>query len=564
MQLLLPPEGDMVLPEVFEHQPVEFVCQAFPGTSLALAVDGRVLEPFLRPGDTALRWHWNAGTAVGVRELRLTAGGEEYSWRLRVAPAKLDQERYELLLADVERLAAGLAFALAGSSSEGAAPAMETERRPGLAEQYYALFEEQLDAFERAVRQILARPREHLRRLPHEARLGDATPPAADAVARIARGELQPAPPGMAEELQRALRPEGGVLPAALPATRAAPTADFYEHRLLKRLLELLVARARRIGALAERAAVRLEQSEPGSPRTRRLQGIAQGCAGAIGRLRELRAAPLLAEVGPLPAFRGPTPLMQRDHAYRQVYRTWLALHRSPLVSVNSPLFDLPIADLPRLYESWCALMIAQALLELGDLDEQHLLASATLDGTPDNLEHTIALTEHAPLLRVRRDDTILTLRYQPRYRPLDNVKGKTLKAKASPEDKAGDAGSGGSAFSRPEGTRPSALLGSLDRHTRVPDLAIEIERQGAPPRVLVLDAKYRIEGDGGLPQDALAEAYAYLGSIGTAGERATCGALILFPGRGAPEWYPSHTGALPLLPGATHNLAVLLASWLN
>jgi large subunit ribosomal protein MRP49 len=537
MQIFLPLDADTLLPEVFEHQPVEFICAA--GEPLTLALDGRTLEAFLRPGDSAWHWRWNAGAAVGVRALRLTSAGSDYTWRLRVVPAKIDQERYALLLDDTERLAAGLAFSLAGAATERAVSATEPERRAGLAEQYYALFAEQLDALERAVRQIMARPREQLRRLPHEARLGDPSPPAADALSRIVRGELQPAPPGVAEELQRALRPEGGLLPASLPAARGVPSADFYEHRLLKRLLELLSTRARRIGALAERVAARLEQAEPNAPRTVRLRAIANGCAEATRRLRELRAAPLLAEVGALPAFRGPTPLLQRDPAYRQVYRTWLALHRSPLVTVTSPLFDLPIADLPRLYESWCALVVAQSLLELGELREQNLLASNAPDGAPDDLEHTIALADDAPLLRVRRGDTLLTLRYQPRYRPLRSTHGP------------------------PRQTETRAQLGSLDRHTRVPDLAIEIEQPGLPLRVLVLDAKYRVEGDSGLPQDALAEAYAYLGSIGANGVPATCGAVILFPGRGAPEWYPSKTGALPLLPGVTAQLGAQLATWL-
>ena len=74
--------------------------------------------------------------------------------------------------------------------------------------------------------------------------------------------------------------------------------------------------------------------------------------------------------------------------------------------------------------------------------------------------------------------------------------------------------------------------LHSLDRHTRVPDIALEIRRDGLPPQVLVFDAKYRLDEDGrGVPQDALADAYAYLGAIGCGGQRATLGAVLLYPG---------------------------------
>jgi hypothetical protein len=101
-----------------------------------------------------------------------------------------------------------------------------------------------------------------------------------------------------------------------------------------------------------------------------------------------------------------------------------------------------------------------------------------------------------------------------------------------------------------------SGRLGSLDRHTRVPDLAIEMQRNGEPAQVLLLDAKYRLDADRrGVPQDALADAYTYFGAIGSAGRRATLG---------APERYPSGVGSIPLLPGQTAMLGQQLADWLG
>jgi large subunit ribosomal protein MRP49 len=156
-------------------------------------------------------------------------------------------------------------------------------------------------------------------------------------------------------------------------------------------------------------------------------------------------------------------------------------------------------------------------------------------------------LVEQTPLLVVDWDGSELTLRYQPHYRPLRNDERRT----ASNEDRA-------------DSRATSFKLGSLDRHTRVPDLAIEIRRPGARPQVLLLDAKYRIDADGrGVPQDALADAYAYLGAIGCAADRATRGALLLYPSTGAPELYPSSVGAVPLLPGNTGDFAAVLADQL-
>jgi hypothetical protein len=143
-------------------------------------------------------------------------------------------------------------------------------------------------------------------------------------------------------------------------------------------------------------------------------------------------------------------------------------------------------------------------------------------------------------------------LRYQPRYRPLTKDERRRTKD---------DGVIPSSSVVRPSSVR----LGSLDRHTRVPDLSIELRRTGEPPQVLLLDAKYRLDADGrGVPQDALADAYAYFGAVGCAGQRATLGALLLYPGTGSPESYASGVGTIPLLPGGTAALAQQLASWLG
>jgi len=52
--------------------------------------------------------------------------------------------------------------------------------------------------------------------------------------------------------------------------------------------------------------------------------------------------------------------------------------------------------------------------------------------------------------------------------------------------------------------------------------------------------------------------------SFGCAGSPATLGALLLYPGAGAPERYASGVGAIPLLPGRTAALARQLADWLS
>jgi large subunit ribosomal protein MRP49 len=560
IDLSLEQPGD--LPPIAEHQPVEFACPAAPGARLALSVDGVLLDPFLRPGEATWRWRWNPGAAVGLHQLALAEADSfgiatRRSWALRVVTRKVDQERYQALLEDIQRAAYGVLSTLAGASAEGAQLQREAPWRASPAEEYYALFEQRLASFARAVRRVAARPREQLRGAYEQQPLSQAAELGARALTGLARGPFDAAPPNAAPELQEALRPGGGLLPREVATERDRSSADIYEHRLLKHLLGLLLRRARFVGALAQREAVRLAANEAFTgPSMRRLRAeqIADGSADAARALRELRALPFLSEVQALPSFRGATPLLQRDPAYREVYHMWQALRQDPYVAFDSPLFAIPIADLPHLYESWCAIQVARALLDLGGLvRQQRLVEQRRLESAEDHLEYAVALAEQAPLLVIEHGELALTLRYQPHYRPLT----KDQRPKSSDH-------SGNDPWPLAVGPS-SAKLGSLDRHTRVPDLAIEIRRESQPPRVLLLDAKYRLDADGrGVPQDALADAYAYFGAIGCAGKRATLGALLLYPGTGAPERYASGVGTIPLLPGRTAALAQQLGAWLG
>ncbi|MEO7911669.1 MAG: DUF2357 domain-containing protein, partial [Roseiflexaceae bacterium] len=323
IELVLEQSG--ALPPVAEHQPVEFAYVAAPRAQLALSVDGIVLDPFLRPGETIWRWRWNPGPAVGLHRLALAdvgldIGAERWTWSLRVITRKIDQERYQALLEDIQRAAYGVLATLAGASAEGAELQREAPWQHSPAEEYYALLEERLESFARAVRRIAARPREQLRGAYEQTPLGQTSELGARALSELARGPFDAAPPAVAPDLQAALRPGGGLLPRDVAAERDRPTSDIYEHRLLKHLLGLLLRRARFVGNLAERDAARLAGNEAFTgPNMRRLRAeqIATGSAAAIKALRELRALSFLAEVQPLPSFRGATPLLQRDPSYR-------------------------------------------------------------------------------------------------------------------------------------------------------------------------------------------------------------------------------------------------------
>ncbi len=531
LEIELSLEGDGDLPVIIEQQPVEFVCLPPAGATLEVCVDDVVLSPFLRPGNEHWRWGWNPGACVGIHTIRLVVRTDrrssgEHLWRLQVIPRKIDGEQYLALLEDVERVAPGLVRVLAGAAVE-ARLAHGEDVACSWIDTVGVVFGSSFDRFAQAVRRILASPRTVLRRDSKRIPLGLATGMSATDLHRALHGDLEAAPPEIVPHLQRAIHPEGGVLPRTVVQESSRDTYDTAEHRLLKHTLELARGRARRYAELAQRNVARYSSITPVSSRAARARAIATRCDQCAQQLADLLAAPFFAQVSALRQAPVVTPLIRRDPAYRQVYRMWRALHQGLIIDPGAP-FDLSVVDLPLLYERWCLVQVLRVLLDL-DVDVRfHSLLVAPHD---DADAWSLSLRTDEPLLVAAFNGWTLTLRYQPRYRPRSVA-------------------------------RSNDIFVSLDRYTRIPDIAIEMFRPDRAPRVIALDAKYRLSADGsGIPADALAEAYAYAGAIGVSGVPAVTAALILYPGTGAAERYPGGAGAVPLLPGAAGALKEALAA---
>jgi large subunit ribosomal protein MRP49 len=355
----------------------------------------------------------------------------------------------------------------------------------------------------------------------------------------VLRPQRQRVPLAQARDLSRldmadALRARAVGAEAGAPEVQqetSIPTTDTYENRVLKRLLHEYWRRVQLVAAVA----VGQSATHTGSG-GEVADLIADRAQAMLRHLHTLRSQPFLAEVSHLTRVSGPSQVMRRDTPYRLIYRWWQELDQVPFLHVESPLFQLPIHDLPRLYERWCALQVAQAVLHLpGATVHAHSLLEQRMRSAaeqPPYLSSRLALRENAPLLVLHWRWLRLSLRYQPRYRPVSGQPG-------------------------------AAALSSLDRHTHVPDLALELEPlTGAtqPPMLLAFEVKYRLDAHGGVPADALADAYTYLGGIGTpGGRRAVQRVALLYPGQHAAEHYPSGVSLLPLLPGDTESLQ----SWL-
>lgn len=523
----------LVAQDFSEWQPIEISCSPQPNVIAAVL---RIAAIDLGPPQTALgdplwRWRWQPQHAVGVFPALLTldyADGtrHEEAFDLRIAPRKLDWEQYEALILAVQREACALVYALSGGRAGAQLGPISAHR--SLVEEYVVLVERLAGEAIAITKQIAARPHTTLRTHPTRSALHEIERIDPATLHDMARESLDNVADDVLPPLQQALRPaeqrQGGPLPRTLPATRCAATPDVIEHRVLKHVLEVLQWRVgfvrdmlRREQQRRRRNAALLDAVAPSAA----IDQWQAHCTAVLRELRQCLAQPLFVEVGALHHFSGPTHLMRHDPRYRRLHAVYRSLRTTPFIAFDSPTLWLPIQELPALYEQWCALQAIKALLPLGEVVAQTLI---TRDGDDERLhEHrwTLRLRQDAPLLTLRLPNSVrLTLHYQRRYRP-------------QPPD--------------------ATILGALDPFVRIPDIAIEVD-DGQGPRVLILDAKYRVAPDGRVPQDALDDAYAYRGAIGVRGARATLGAFLLFPGD-TPLTTADQVGALPLLPDRTNDL---------
>lgn len=489
--------------ELYEQQPVLLACVPPPGATLRLAIPtlrGMLQGPFLHPGDPAWHWRWNPQGAVGIHTGLLTAtlpDGEEVCEQLvlSIVPRKIDQERYAQLLEALERVAIRLAYALAGAHL-GAIRQPQPGTPPDTLADLLGLLETQLPALERAVARIALAPHTTLRQRTHLVETGQSQ----GGAHMIVPSALIAAP-----------TPDTPPLPAHLSESESYADADTYENRLLRRVLDELYQRTHLVVSRAR------------SPREG-TRALVERAIHAETRLRTLRQTPFLSAVGPLSAFHGPTSRLQRDPAYRTVYRCWQELRRRPTFHLASPLFSLPIHDLPHLYECWATLQVIAELLEWPGLHVENQQLFQPTNGA-ERGALTLTLADNCPLLTLRNATMTLTVIAQPRYQPIATSDNPTA-------------------------------LGSLDCHVRIPDIAIVLAQPPRPPTLLVLDAKYRLEATGGLPAAALADGYVYLGSIGDRTHGSSVHAVaILYPGTGLAEHYPSQVAAVPVLPNVTQAL---------
>ena len=520
-------------PLVSDTLPVEITCEPVVGAVAArlLIGDDDLGAPGLTLGDPFWRWTWQPRGRVGAFAVRLSTWGadgveEVREYSVALVPARIGHDQFEALIQGIQQAASALIFALHGGGV-GMAPAPEGRGPRAVLEDYWTRLAQEARLVTALVRSLERRPYRRVQYVSRERPLAEIVEARGETVARLAERPFDEPTALHAGPVARRLAHIAGRggLPRALPVRETVTDAHLPEHQLLVRVLAELLARCLNLRAELRREIHWRERGEAAASGDATVRALVEWDmqAGAVARsLQRARSVDFLAGVEPARQPKGTTPLMQRDARYRRIGRLWRALADRPVVALQSPAFDLPVRDLPTLYELWCLLEVASVLGTIGTAIEQRLVETVTEeDAGIHRSVWKVQPVEDRPLLRRRlAGGAELALYFRRRY--------------------AARAGEGGQ-------------LGSLDPFLRIPDIVLEVVRPARRPIVLILDAKYRVAPNGGVPEDALADAYAYHGSIGYDGRPASEGSCLLFPG--TERFEAGGVAALPTLPGQTNAL---------
>ncbi len=374
----------------------------------------------------------NAGNYV----LRAELNGQVTTRLITVPPAKLGEGAFDAMLADLQsRLPAAVAIGLqkaGGLTGLKILPPAEVTveqelarlrravtggaDRPGLAT---ILRDLARDPHRRLDEDELWTPT-HLARRPHPARLGRAV----SSFANMASGDL----------------------PLRIIDQRVHETVDVYENRLVRLYHDQVLQRILRLQRYLERSG------------SERLFHAVAGLRSDLAASR--RAAPFLDEVSP-PSYLPTTVTMVllKRPAYRAAFEGYLELHRSLAVRLDDPRLDLPLENLPSLYQLWgtlsaCSIVLGVAVAHGYRLESQRLF----------HREPSGAFIRMVPA-----GTTALRL-----VHPM-----QAMAVSLIPEQSYGASGS----------------FRSISFVQR-PDMTIKVERQGAAPELLLLDPKYKLDSD--------------------------------------------------------------------
>lgn len=306
------------------------------------------------------------------------------------------------------------------------------------------------------------------------------------------RGSLIRAPDGsIAPELQELLVDTDGTryLPDRVIIYRTAPTFNVYENQLLKRFLTLITICAKLVETRFEQEKLELETNE-----IEEINKRIQKCKEFQRKAQYMKRYSFLDNVQETDNIAYHTPVLQREVNYMRFHDIFKEFIRKPLFDF-SEILNLPILDIPTLYEYWAVIQIVDVLCNMKDkwtVKQPYIIEKNEL-GILFRLR-----SGNNSLIELYNSETKISLYYQKEYRSY------------------------------------------ADRTLR-PDITLEMWTNGRLSKILILDPKYRLNlGKEDDPESAINKMHVYKDAIrGEDGYHIVEAAYAVFLGRNEIK-YPS------------------------
>jgi hypothetical protein len=321
------------------------------GADAILLVDDIELEGLRPAGGSVARWRWTPGFHAGTveAELRIPGdGGRRFEIITDPDRRKLTRDDFDTMVREVLEDT----FALFALSSFRQSVARGTGNRPPPLARLEFL-RSRIAALEETARVIARSPR---RRLVAEEitlpwhRAVRATGP--EILQSLRSGRLVRESHGSPTWLPEALQ---GTLPARIRTRRRQSSLDLPEHRQIAACLRHWAAwLTETAGLLARNAGSGDHEERPA------LAAWARRCHRLARRVRKLAELPPFAEAGEALPFLTASSLFRRDPAYRRFLQLYNDMHLG-IAAVFGDFLGMPLARTFDLYELWCFLRLVRA-----------------------------------------------------------------------------------------------------------------------------------------------------------------------------------------------------------
>jgi PD-(D/E)XK nuclease superfamily/Domain of unknown function (DUF2357) len=425
-------------------------------TDSALLIDEAELEGLRPTGGAVARWRWAPGFHAGTAEAELRMPGQvPQRFEVVIDPdrRKLTREYFDVMVREIldDTFALFTLSSFHKSIARGAGNRPPPIARLEFLRSRNAVLEETVQTIARAPRRtLMAEDAE----LPYH-RAIRATGP--EILRSMRSGRMLRESHGGPSRLPAALQ---GFLPERIRVRQRRSSLDLPEHRQMAACLRAWSA------WLANAAVMLARGSPPDDAELSNLQSAwSARCRRLSRRVGQLAELPPFAEAGDAPPQLILSSLFRRDPAYRRFFRLWQDINLG-IAAVFGDFLQMPIARTFELYELWCFLRLVRAGVETW--------------GTAGLEKTDLFITDAAGGVTLKRDAVTVPvgagwkLCFQKQYR---------------------------------EFWKEADGRGSYSR-VMVPDIVVAgAGEEGPPSRLIVLDAKYRIED--GLP-DALNSIHTY------------------------------------------------------